>query len=93
MQHADISAKDFRINVVQHKSSDLLVALSPDLPGLMVPGRSVNEIEERLPAAMQELLEARGFKVVRIETTPENDHLPEAFAKPGFKANAQLMAA
>ncbi len=57
----------------RHKTTGLIIAFSDDLQGLMVPGRSEAEIIEQLPAAIREILEARGETVVRINLVEDVD--------------------
>ncbi len=51
--------RSVRISVLQHRNTDLMLAISHDLPGLMVPGRSEDELMAKIPDAVQELLVAR----------------------------------
>ena len=55
-----------RITLKKHKSSDLLVAMSHDLPGLYVAARTEEQIEAELPGAIRELLEAEGKTGVEV---------------------------
>ena len=86
----EIVTRTIRIRIVQHRKSDLLVALSDDLKGLMVPGRSELELEQKLPEAVREILEAQGNRVISVVTTREARHLPSAFIDRDYVANAQL---
>jgi len=63
-----VETRTIRIKVAEHRNSDLLVAISDDLKGLMVPGRSEEELLNKLPAAISELLEVQGFKVLAVTT-------------------------
>ena len=40
----------------------LIVAYSDDLKGLLVHGRSVDEIKAKLPGAIKEILDAQGVE-------------------------------
>jgi hypothetical protein len=53
------------IVLLRHAKSDLLVAYSDDVPGLLVSGRSEAEIDEKLPGAIREILEAQGNTNIR----------------------------
>jgi len=79
--------KVFEIRVLRHKKLDLLMAFSKDLPGLAVHGHTEEELQERLPAAITDLLTAQGYKVIKI--TLDDDSMPE-FDPPAFIANAAL---
>jgi hypothetical protein len=47
-----------RVDVLKSSTSDLLLAISGDLPGLMVAARDVETLKARLPAAIEELMRA-----------------------------------
>ena len=49
--------RQIRITILQHRKTDLLMAISDDLRGLMVPARSEEALLAKLPAAIQEILE------------------------------------
>jgi len=59
------------VNVRAVGSNDLLVAYSPELKGLYVHARSARELDERIPGAIQELLEAEGHTVDSVRTLDE----------------------
>lgn len=68
----NIETRTIDVQIVKRRDSDLLIAISGDLPGLMVPGRSDQEVVSKLPDAIREILEAQGNKaigrdVVRID--------------------------
>ena len=85
-----VRTKIVKIEVVRHRTTGLLVAMSDDLPGLMVHGRTDEEIDERLEGAVRELLEAEGKTVVDIEVTPAEDGLPKGFVTGAVIASARL---
>jgi predicted RNase H-like HicB family nuclease len=68
----------WRVETVEHRETGLLVAMSDDLPGLYVHGRSEEELEERIPVAIKALLEAQGLKVGAIVKCKRDD-LPKEF--------------
>lgn len=80
-----------KISTMRLKGSDLIVAFSDDLRGFNVHGRSMEEIESRLPNALKEFLEASGNRVNSVELL--EDSVPPGFESPKFIANAHLMAA
>jgi hypothetical protein len=47
-----------RVTIATHKKSGLMVAVSPDVPGLNVHGNRKEEIEARIPIAVRKLVEA-----------------------------------
>lgn len=68
------------INVVMHRDTKLMVATSPELRGLMVHGRSPEELNRRIPEAIKALLEAQGHRVDTVESmddeSPSSDFVP-----------------
>lgn len=87
-----IITREIRVSAVLNKKTGLMIAYSDDLKGLVVPGRTPEEIEERLPAAIRELLELAGEHVVSVEAIRETDDLPSDFVRASFVANASLHA-
>ncbi len=85
--------RQIRITVLEHRNTDLLMAISYDLPGLMVPGRSEEELAEKIPAAIQEILEAEGNKVLSVELMEPRADLPEDFIPPAHIADAVVRLA
>lgn len=82
------------IRTVCHRKTGLLTAFSDDLPGLLVTARTEDEMEEKLPAAVREMVEANGGQVVGdVIVTRDEEHMPESFGPPAFIANAVLQAA
>ena len=82
--------KTIRIKILAHNRSDLLMAVSEDLRGLVVHGRSDAEIEAKLPAAVRDLLEADGFGVVSLQIERQDESPVPDFGQPTFVANASL---
>jgi hypothetical protein len=71
--------KTVKINVITHRKTGLLVARSDDLPGLMVHGRSDEELDERIPDAIRALMEAQGERVadvIKVGDEPETAFRP-----------------
>lgn len=58
--------REFRVEIVLHQGTGLLVAVSDDLPGLYVHGRSTDELSDRIPLAIKAILEADGSPVSEI---------------------------
>jgi hypothetical protein len=82
--------KTIDIEVLRHGKSDLLMAFSQALPGLLVSGRSQSEIDDKLPGAIRQLLEAEGNENITVTVQPDPNDLPPAFTTPKFKANISL---
>lgn len=87
----DIEKRTIRITTMVHKTTGAMLAESLDLPGLMVPGRNIKELEDRLPASIREILEARGYHVIGV--TAESDSSDSGFVQPTFKATAEVQHA
>lgn len=56
------------IDIQRNAVAGLFAAISDDLPGLMVVGTSIEEVEERLPAAVAQLIKAQYGVDVHAET-------------------------
>jgi Domain of unknown function (DUF1902) len=63
------------IQVVYYKETGLLVAFSDDLKGLYVHARSEEELRERIPVAIRDILQADGHEVDNVSelVRPEVD--------------------
>ena len=72
----------YRIKVVRHRRTGLMVALSPDLPGLMVHGRDDDELRQRIPGSIREILEAQGFRVRDVGLDDGDDGLDNFIVQP-----------
>lgn len=66
----------WRVETITNVKTGLLIAISEDLPGLYVHGRSQEELDERVPIAIKALVEAQGEKVGQIVRC---DDVPSAF--------------
>lgn len=85
--------KRIRIRLLEHKDGELLMAISPDMKGLVVHGYSEEEITQKLPGAIRDLLEADGYNVAHVELLPDRENAVEDFGPPAFIASASLAAA
>jgi len=75
--------KQLSILVTPFRDADLLVAVCPEMSGLVVHARSLDELDTKLPGAIRELVEAGGEKVLAVETARHD--LPQA---DGFDTNS-----
>jgi hypothetical protein len=82
--------KAIRIRTLRHPGTDLLTAVSDDLPGLVVHGYSDAELERKIPIVIRNLLEAEGFDVIELTVGPDADNSVREFGPPAFIANASL---
>lgn len=61
-----METKRWTVETIKHRKTGLKVAVSDDLPGLYVHGRSDEELFERIPIAIKAMLEASGEEVGEI---------------------------
>lgn len=54
------------VEVLRLKGKDLLIAISDDMPGLYVHGRTEEELDARLPVAIMEIAAAEGKVLERV---------------------------
>lgn len=87
-----MESREYRIQVIRHRHSDLLMAISPDHKGINVAARSEAELKNELAAVLQAMLEAQGNHVVRVEVIEVEDAPVDEFEVNNLIANAQLAA-
>jgi hypothetical protein len=80
--------KQLSILVTPFRDADSLVAVCPEMSGLVVHARSLGELDAKLPGAIRELVEVGGKKVLAVETV--RDDLPQA---DGFDIPRQFITA
>jgi hypothetical protein len=68
--------RDFTIEIVRYAKTDLLMAFSNELPGLLVPARGEEELDRRLIGAICEILEAQGAINISVTVKSEPSELP-----------------
>jgi predicted RNase H-like HicB family nuclease len=56
-----------RVTLERNGKAGLFAAVSPELPGLMTVAKTIDEIEERLPAAIAQLIKAQYGADVSVE--------------------------
>lgn len=83
------------INVytVSHKDTGLLIAMSDELKGLYVHGRTQQELEDRIPIAIRAILEADGKKVISVKKEAGSEPRPGGFLPTANSYQAQFAAA
>ena len=81
-----------RVQFLRNKDTGLLIAMSDDLKGLMVPARSMEEMDVFLPEAIKELMEANGQSLEGVVIAAEADDDSGAFEVVD-KATARLTMA
>jgi Domain of unknown function (DUF1902) len=82
--------RTIRVQVLQHEKTGLLAAISPDLHGLVVHGHSHDELRERLPGAIRDMIEAEGDSVVDLVMRVDDRLSRAGFGLPAFVADASL---
>ena len=87
-----MDTKIFRIKTARLKGGDLLLAYSDDLKGFSVHGRSHEELEQRIPIVIRELLEMAGYAVESVELERDNEDKDAAFIPTALIASAALCA-
>lgn len=90
-QHG-VTVRTIRIQLVVNRDTGLLVALSDDLRGLVVAARSEEEVEQQIPGAIRELLEAEGRTVLSVTAETEPKDLPRGFSSASIIASARMAA-
>ena len=80
------------IQIIENRQTGLLLAFSKDLPGLMVQGRDISQIEERAPLLVKQLIEEREGIVVSVSMDRIEPDLP-AFEYPIYKTSINRDAA
>lgn len=85
-----LERETIRINVIQHKSTGLLAAVSPDLKGFIVHARTDEELYGKLGAAFEEFMGATGRTVSNVSVREET---PEGFWPPCYVASGTLSRA
>ena len=68
------------VEIIEHRDTGLLVGMSEDMKGLYVHGRSLDEMERRIPLAIREILEAEGRKNVVVRPVDDARDLPPVFS-------------
>jgi hypothetical protein len=65
------------VETIKNRKTGLLIAMSDQLPGLYVHGRTQEELDVRVPIAIKAMLQAQGQDVNEIVRC--NDELPDGF--------------
>jgi predicted RNase H-like HicB family nuclease len=65
--------ESIRVTIATHRASGLMIAVSPDVPGMYVHGKSKEEIEARIPIAIEALCAADR------QLASQGPKLPEGF--------------
>lgn len=76
------------VEIFSHKTLDMWLATSPNLPGLQVTGSSMEEVYERAPEIISAMIEFQTGEAVQYELAPEDGKVPTGFAPHAFIARA-----
>ena len=87
-----VETRTIHVYLLRHREGDLLAAISTELHGLVVHGRSPEEIERKLAGAVRDLLEAEGHTVISVAVERDDRVTGAGFGPPPFIANAALAA-
>jgi hypothetical protein len=86
--------QEMRICVSKDANTDLMTAVSDDMQGPVVHGRSLDEIRRRLPAKIRDALEADGLAVQSVKLGPVvGSGASEAIGAWVFTAKVELRTA
>lgn len=59
--------QQFKVDIIQHEKTGLLVATSDDLPGLYAHGRTMEDLEKAIAVAIKDILEAKTDRKVQVK--------------------------
>ena len=88
MTDGNVEVRRICISVMRHRTTGLLIASSHDMSGLLVSGRTEDELKERIPLVVRSLLEAQGCNVLSVSA--DDDELPRDFVTASLVASARL---
>lgn len=83
--------KEVRIHLERDTETGLFAALSRDLPGFMTVAKTIEEIEQRLPGAIAQIVAAKYGIQVSVSIEPSEDEA--GFASLAEPRVAELRAA
>ena len=81
--------RTIRTDVLWNEKTGLLLAVSDDLKGLYVHGRIIQELYERIPIAIKDLLEANGEGIFEVSLI-DSDAVLTGFVPPRLAFDARL---
>jgi Domain of unknown function (DUF1902) len=64
--HMGLEHRTINIQMLRHKETGLLIALSDEMKGLYVHARTMDDLLDRIPVAIRDILEADGFEVLDV---------------------------
>ena len=67
-----MTEKLITIEIIRHAKTGLYIAYSDDMKGLFVHGRTTAELNDRIPIAIKDILEASGQKVASVTPVDED---------------------
>ena len=87
---SQVEHRTIQIVTKYNAKNGLIAAFSDDLQGLLVVGKTTQEVERKLPGAVREILEAMGNDVGELELIPTDEKPSGWSATPTFRAEANL---
>src|SRR5581483_8281689 len=91
-QNQRSSQKTIHIKTLVHKSTGALLAVSDDLSGFMVAGKTHDEIERKLEGALRDHFDLLGVELISISLSSEDENEIGGFDRslPAFIARASF---
>ena len=86
--------KEIRVKIITHEVTGLMIAMSDDLPGLYVHGRTSKDLERAIPIAIRDILEAQTGRKIRVTRDDDVDaNSPFVPAAIRYQSKAEAEAA
>ena len=91
-KHENVTETLINIRTLVHSSTGALMAVSDDLDGFMVAGKTYAEIRRKLEGALRDHFELLGHELLSVTFTPEKDNEVGGFEStlPAFIARAAI---
>lgn len=84
--------RTIKIRTLRHATTNLLAAVSDEMKGLLVHGRTPEELYERIPVAIKAMLNAQGHANVVISEVDPEFQLPAGYEPIDRTFNARLQS-
>lgn len=84
--------KQIKVDIIQHEKTGLLIATSDDLRGLYAHGRTMEDLEDAIGAAIKAILEAKLGRAVDVSKRDDTKRSGFYPTKMTFAANGALAA-
>jgi hypothetical protein len=87
----NMATETFLVDSRYYRGGSLILAFCNDLKGLLVCGRSSEEIEAKLPGAVAEILTARGAEIESVKVERYPGVQPVDFVPGVFSASVAII--